>query len=94
MNQLPDTIKVDAAELAAVIAVTAWYDQIPDSFTPGDSFHERIFGMQSNLLPEELCDDGATYASYFEVNDGRLYVFLGQDNGAPHTLHPCELIAE
>lgn len=63
-----------------LIAVTKWYDAMPDApyFGAGDRFHENVSDFQHSCIPDDFEVEGM-YASHFELDGDELFVAYGYE---------------
>lgn len=77
----PTEFKLPQHQLDALLAITRWYDMMPqvdlDVFYAGDRFHERISEFQMSHLPEHPFFNTG-FCSHFEIRDGVVYAALDQ----------------
>lgn len=79
---LPTEFKLPADKLAELMAVTAWYENMPSfvesMFHAGDRFHENVNEFQMSHLPDHPFFENG-FCSHFEIRDGTLCAALDQD---------------
>lgn len=53
-----EPIKISASAYSALLALTRWYEALPECLNPSDDFVEQVWEAQLDFLPETVMDNG------------------------------------